>query len=163
MVNITTCLRTILSLTIPAIVSTILTPVMSWRWRCSTLALLWPLHTAVDAAPPGFQWLGHPLDWVESYLSWSSSHSCVKRRRFHWRVACPNALILVQRSLFRTQNDLSTSFRRTVYITTCMRTTVLRGLTIPAQSPPYAFNLRWPVCLPASTISLHCSLYFGFN
>jgi len=52
---------------------------------------------------------GRPLEWFRESDLTSQSHSRVRRRRSHWRLTCPNAPALTQRSSSRTRNVLSTS------------------------------------------------------
>ena len=88
-----------------------LTPVMSWSWRCSTLALLSTQLTTH----------GHPLDWFRSYLSGRTQVFVAWNAAGHtdvWRAP----RLQSWSSAVRTHNVLSTSFRRMVYITTCLRT-----------------------------------------
>ena len=122
-----------------------LTPAMSWHWRCSILALLstqsiTPFccrRCCPDFQWPVIRWIGS--DPISQVAPSCSSHSRLRRHRFHWCPACPKAPVLAQLSSSRTLNVSPMSFRRTVYGTISLRMTP--SATIPAQSPPHAFSL----------------------
>ena len=113
--------------------------------RCSILALpstqsITPFccrRCSPDFQWPVIRWIGS--DPISQVAPRCSSHSRVRRHRFHWCPACPKAPVLAQLSSSRTLNVPPMSFRRTVYGTISLRMTP--SATIPAQSPPHAFSL----------------------